>query len=204
MSTWIIQDTGTGLRLASVALRERGSEEFTWADLLYSRLETVRVYVLYFPSRFNTDRDAIVTNSLREFGDNTPPSTSVNFWDPTDPEFSRALGLFDLKSPPALVFVSGLQLKGMRTAGLKHAPLYSIALTDPEVLGDRDRLAAAANAVHEIVARGNPKEIASHVRQERLDALLDTIGSIGSKLRDQLLKLKPKFALPGGVSIQLG
>lgn len=204
MSRWRIVDTEQGLRLSTIAVRGLGSEKLTWADLLASRLSTVQVYLLYFPSRFSLPLDTVVTETLHTFAKNTPPSTSVNFWDPTDPAFSNALGFFDLKTPPSLIFVPGFGLTGMEAASPDEAPLYSIALTEPEVLGDQQRLAVATNTVHEIVARGNSQEITGYLRRRRLDGFLDAIGSLGSGLRDQFLKLKPKVQIPGGFSIQVG
>lgn len=204
MARPVIQETPSGLRLVSVPMRTFGTEEFTWADLLYTALAPVRVYTLYFPSRFDTDLDATVMESLRTFGTNTPKTTSVNFWDATDPEFSQALDVFDIESPPALVFVSGLRLAGMRHQGPREAPLYAIAITRRELLGDRERFSDVVNTSHEIVARGNPRELTAHLRRRQLDAVLDAIGELGGTLRDQILKLRPKFLLPGGVSVELG
>jgi hypothetical protein len=204
MPTWRIDETQGGLRLSPVKVRGLHAEPLTWADLLSSRLEQVQVYALYFPSRFDLEVDTQASETLRSFGRNTPASTSVSFWDPTDPEFSRALSFFDLKTPPALVFVSGLQLEEMTSGGSGHLPLYSTSITDQEVLRDRERLASAANNIHELIVRGNPREITGYLRERRLDALLETIGKLSGRLRDQILKLKPKLQLPGGMSIQIG
>src|SRR4051794_18713606 len=113
MSSWRLEEGSEGLRLAPVVQRTLGSEEFTWADLLYRRLSTVQVFVLCFPSRFDLLSDAVAKTSLQAFGQRTGPGTSINFWDPTDPEFSRALAIFDVTAPPATVLVGGS--KGKRT-----------------------------------------------------------------------------------------
>lgn len=199
-----IEDTKGGLRLASRNVRGSGSVDLTWADMLYSRLGRVNVYVLYFASRFDQALDSTATAALWAFGENTPPTTSVSCWDPRDPEFSRALGLFGLKAPPALIFVSGLQLEGMVSTSPERAPLYSVAITDEDILGDKTRLASSANTIHEVIMRGDPKEMESYLLQRRLDALVDATGNVGEQLRDQFLALKPKIGLPGGISIQLG
>jgi hypothetical protein len=204
MARWRIDETPAGLRLAPVTVRGLRAEPLTWADLLHSRLEQVKVYVLYFPSRFDLELDTQATEALRSFGLNSPASTSVSFWDPTDPEFSRALGLFDLRTPPALVFVAGMRLEGIEARSHGDAPLYAIAITDQEVLRERERLASAANTIHEIIARGNPQEIAAYLRQRQRHLLLEAIGTFAGQLRDQFLKLKPKLQLPGGPSLQLG
>jgi hypothetical protein len=204
MTRWRITETETGLRLDALRTRALGADRFTWAELLHTRLETVRTYVLYFPSRWDLPVDAAVTDALQAFGCNTPTATSVNFWDPTDPEFGQALKLFGLEAGPALVFVAGRQLAGMEQPGSGQASLYAIAITDAEMLGDRARLAPMANGMHQIVERGNPKEIARYLRERRLDAFLDTVGDLAAGLRDLLLQLKPKQLLPGGAALQLG
>src|SRR5579864_6076870 len=107
MEKWSVKETQGGLQL--VPRRALGSDRFTWAHLLYSRLRPVQVYILYFPSRFNLSLDKIVIDMLRTFGTNTGSGTSVNIWDSRDPNWEKALMLFDIKSPPALVFVTGLQ-----------------------------------------------------------------------------------------------
>src|SRR5437870_2777765 len=103
---WRVMDTPEGLRLTR--LRALGSENANWAQLLVGRLTGVDVFVLYFPSRFNLELDSQCMQSLRVFGDNTPTVTSVNFWNPKDEGFSKALALFGLKAPPVVVLLSGL------------------------------------------------------------------------------------------------
>ena len=49
-----------------------------------------------------------------------------------------------------------------------------------------------------------PPKLRQYVREQRKDALLDSIGKHAGTVRDQLLKLKPKLILPGGISLQLG
>src|SRR5437764_10134332 len=113
MNAWQVEETPDGLRLARPARRALGSEHFTWADLLYQKLAPVQVYVVYFPSRFNLNIDTTVMKALRTFGENTGSGTSVNFWNSKDPEFSKALELFHLQSPPALVLATGLRVQGI-------------------------------------------------------------------------------------------
>jgi hypothetical protein len=91
-----------------VALLLRRSLE----NLLYDELDGVKVFTIYFPSRFNLDTDAVVEKGLRIFGDNTSNDTSVNFWDPEDPEFSKGLEFFDQKFLPVLVFITGSSIEG--------------------------------------------------------------------------------------------
>jgi hypothetical protein len=202
VSEWRIEETSNGLRLAPIIRRKLGAEDLTWADLLHSRISSVQVYVLYFPSRFDLDVDAAAKSALESFGRLTGLSTSVSFWDPTDPEFSQALAFFDMKAPPALVLVRGLKANGRRT--LARADLYAIAITDPQTLCNRERLAAAVNSAHEVLVGGDPKEIAGYVRERAAVSLLAALGRIGGALRDQIVKCKPEFQLPGGIAISLG
>jgi hypothetical protein len=187
-----------------VTVRGFGSEELTWADLLYRQVSAVKVYALYFPTRFELPVDTAATEALRAFGRLTGAGTSVNFWDPTDGEFDHALRLFGLEQPPALVFATGLQLRGAELGRGEQANMYMIAITDQAVLADRERLAAAANTAHEIVLRASPKEIAGYLRRREADSVLASVGRIAAELRDQLVKLKPKLGLPGGVSLSFG
>ena len=209
MSTtrWRVEDTATGVRLSPVPglgspVRGLGSAELTWADLLLSKLSTTRVYALDFTSRFDIPVDAAARGALESFGRQTGKGTSVDIWDPTDPEFSRALAFFDLEAPPALVLAIGLRAKPRRD--LDREDLYAIAITDPQTLGDRERLASAVNAAHEVLVRGDPKEITGLVRQRAVSSLLATVGRLAERVRDEILKFKPKFQLPGGVSVQVG
>ncbi len=204
MNTWKVEETPNGLRLSPTTHRVLGSENFTWANLLYGKLVPVEVYVIYFPSRFNLDVDTTVTNSLHAFAKNTGPSTSVNFWDPKDPEFSKALDLFNLKSPPVLVLATGLKVEGIEPYGPDKANLYTITITNHEVLSNKEQLAAAVNTSHEILVRGNPKEITSYLRKNAIQSLLEVIAKVAGVARDEILKFKPKLILPNGISIQLG
>jgi hypothetical protein len=199
---WKVEQTADGLRCVPVTLRRLGSEELTWANLLYVQLAASTVFVLYFPSRFDLDVDAQAREALTTFGRATGEATRVNFWDATDPEFSRALGLFDVIAPPALVLARGLKLRGKRM--LDPAHLYAIAITDADVLSKRERLAAAVNTAHEVLARGDAAEISAYVRKQSVTSLLQTLSHIGETLVDGLVRLKPKVTLPGGPSIQLG
>jgi hypothetical protein len=187
-------------------LRDFGSDTFTWADLLQGRLSEVRVFALYFPSRFNLPVDAAASESLRLFGDATSELTSVDFWDPQDKEFSEALGLFGLRNPPALVLVSGLQTQAPEAldAATQSDSLYCISFSDSAVLADRERMASAVNIAHEILMRCDSREIASYVHGRKIKALLGAIGRGAGAVRDQLIQLHPKFGLPGGFSVELG
>jgi hypothetical protein len=202
MVKWVLEETDDGLKLGT--LRALDLDNFTWAHLLYGRLSPVQVYIIYFPSRFNLTVDKAVIDVLRTFGTNTGLSTSVNIWDTHDPNFIKALELFDLKSPPALIFATGLQLKDIDPRGPEKANLYTISITDIEVLNSADKLPQSINIAHDILVRGNPKEITSYLRQNAFHSLLQTIGKIAKVASDEILKLKPKFQLPDGSSIQLG
>jgi hypothetical protein len=204
MIAWQVEETPDGLKLARPTRRTFGSERFTWADLLYRKLASVQVYVIYFPSRFNLDLDTTVMQALRTFGENTGPGTSVNFWDPKDPEFNKALELFNLQSPPVLVLATGLKVQGIEPFGPDKANLYTITITNHEVLSNQEQLAAAVNTSHDILVRGNAKEITSYIRRNALQSLLEVIARVAGGVRDEILKFKPKFTLPGGFSIQVG
>ena len=204
MNVWQVEEAPDGLKLARPTRRALGSENFTWANLLYRKLASVQVYVIYFPSRFNLDLDTTVMQALRTFGENTGPGTSVNFWDPKDPEFNKALELFNLQSPPALVLATGLKVQGIEPFGPDKANLYTITITNHEVLSNQEQLAAAVNTSHDILVRGNAKEITSYIRRNALQSLLEVIARVAGGVRDEILKFKPKFTLPNGISIQLG
>lgn len=201
---WRLRRTDAGLRLGEV--RAFGTERFTWADLLQAPLSDAEVYVLYFPSRFDLPVDAAATDSLRHFGDATSGKTSVDFWDPRDEHFSEALALFGLETPPVLVLATGLQVQRPEGAGATQEfdSLYCISFTEPGLLADRAQMAAAVNAAHEILLRCDPVEIAGYIRARKVRSLLQVIERLSAGLRDQLIKLKPKFGLPGGFSIELG
>jgi hypothetical protein len=197
---WRLRHTESGLRLGQ--LRQFGSEAFTWADLLAGTLDSVRVFVLYFPSRFALPVDEAAAESLRLFGAATPQTTSVDFWDPTDEHFSEALRLFGLRNPPALVLVTGLVEQAAGAAAADS--LYCISFADSAVLTDRASLAAAVNIAHEVLIRSDQAEIASYIRSQKIKALLAAIGRSAGALRDEIIRLHPKFSLPGGFSIELG
>jgi len=202
VTEWRVEESPDGLRLTAVTRRGLGSESLTWADLLYFQLATKTVLVLYFPSRFGLGVDTLAHEALTVFARATGPDTLVNFWDPTDPEFSRALALFDVSAPPALVLARGLKLRGRRT--LDRANLYAISVSEPDVLHDRDRLATAVNTAHEVLARGDAAEISGYLRMRAVSSLLQAFGRLGGSVADGLVRLKPKVSLPGGPSIQLG
>jgi len=204
MTGWRVDATESGLRLAPVVRRALGSEELSSAELLYTQLSSAKAFCLYFPSRFDLRVDDAATQALRVFGTRTSADTLVDFWDPTDPEFSRALALFGVNAPPALILMAGLRLKGATITGPDGAQLYSISITDPAVLADPERLAHATNAAYEVVVRGDPGQIAGFLRKRAAVALLEEIGRLSKNARDQLVLLKPKFGLPGGLSVEIG
>ena len=201
---WRLRQTETGLQLGQ--LRAFGTETFTWADLLRGPLGAVRVYALYFPSRFGLPVDAEATQSLRIFGDATSGLTSVNFWDPRDKHFSAALELFGLRNPPALVLVTGLQAQPTDNVDETKLSdgLYCISFTDAGILSDRARMAAAVNMAHEILMRCDRREIVSYIKGRKIKALLAAIGRGAGVVRDELVRLHPTFGLPGGFSVELG
>jgi hypothetical protein len=80
---WTLRETEEGLRLIPGEQRRKfGSERLSWMELLYRQLAAVRVFVLFFPSRFDQPTDMQVMEALRRFGSNAPADTSVNFWGP--------------------------------------------------------------------------------------------------------------------------
>lgn len=204
MSNWKLIDNSGSLRMEPAPLRALGEEQFTWAHLLYGKLGNVLIGIFYFPSRFNNSTDTAVIAALKAFGANTGSATSVNIWDTTDPAFDHALDLFDLKTVPAVVLAAGLQIDGMRPRGPDKTPLYSIVLNDPAILADGARFQSAINNAHEVLTRSDPKEIAGYIRARKAGAILEAIGKFAAHLRDEILKWKPKFGLPGGISVQVG
>jgi hypothetical protein len=198
---WRVRRGPAGLRLDP--LRSFGSEQFTWVDLLGTPLPVSQVYVLYFPSRFELPVDNEVREALRIFGTNTADSTSVEFWDPRDRHFQEALAMFDLQAPPALVLAAGLPPADPGAARDRDS-MYSISFTDTGVLSDRALTAVAVNFAHEILSRCDRREIATYLRNRRMKELLLRVGEAAGLVRDQILKLRPKFGLPGGASLQLG
>ncbi len=201
-STWAAQSTPVGFRLVDVAVRSPGSASLTWAELLSSHLLSVRVFVLYFPSRFDLDVDTGVRSALDAFGRQTSSETSVSCWDPADPRLEQALRLFDITAPPALVLATGLKKRGKQL--LKVASLYAITISQADVLRDRQRLAAVVNSAHEVLMRGDADAIARYLRKRDRELLLAGVAAVGQHVLEQLATLKPKFQLPGGVSLQLG
>ena len=73
-----------------------------------------------------------------------------------------------------------------------------------DVLSSPDELPRPINIAHDILVRGNPKEITSYLRRNALHSLLQVITKVGKVASDEIVKLKPKFQLPDGSSIQLG
>ena len=201
MTRWrLAGDEEHGLRLEPT--RRFGDERFTWVDLLYFRLAEVRVYVLYFPSRFGLDVDRICLKLLHTFGDSTPATTSVNSWDPRDEHFAEALSLFGLQAPPAVVLACGLERS--RDGAFDERHVYSITFNDRGVLGDTARLVAAMNLAHEVLSRGDPREITRLIRSRDREGLLASVARVAAAVGDQVVKLRPRLGLPGGLSISLG
>jgi len=116
----------------------------------------------------------------------------------------KALELFDIKSPPALIFATGLQLKDIDPLGPDKANLYTITITHTDVLWSPDKLPQSINIAHDLLMRNNPKEITSYLRTNALHALLQMIAKAARGVSDEIVKLRPKFQLPDGSSIQLG
>jgi hypothetical protein len=181
-----------------------GDEQFTWAHLLYGKLGALKVGIFYFPSRFDNAMDKAVIKALRTFGQHSGPATSVNIWDTTDPELEQVLGLFDLKTMPAVVLAAGLQVDKMEPRGPNKTPLYAITVADPAILSDAAHFQAAINSAHEVLSRSDPKEIAGYIKAQTPNAIVAAIGKVAAHIRDEILKWKPKFGLPGGVSVQIG
>jgi hypothetical protein len=162
------------------------------------------VAVLYFPSRFDLPRDRTCMDLLRAFGSNTSKRTSVNFWEPRDDYFEKALELFDLSSPPALVLTNGTGVTRSAVLEPEDVGLYSIMFTRPEIFDDHDRFVTAVNLAQQVLMKGNPQEIAGLIRRQNLSGVLLTLGRVAAEVRDQLVSLKPTLGLPGGVSLRLG
>jgi hypothetical protein len=194
---WRLRRSSGLLRLER--LRAFGSAELTWADLFSAELTDAELFVLYFPSRFELPIDEAATETLKVFAANTSSRTSVNFWDPRDRNFETAIGLFGIRTPPALVLATGLH-----AADPDVPSLYSISFEDPAVLTDRERTAAAVNLAHGILTRCDRREIASYVRARKAKGLLSLLGRGAGTVRDELVRLNPKFGLPGGLSLELG
>lgn len=184
--------------------RSFGSRELTWSQLLFPRLRDVHVFVLFFASRFDTKLDHVVREMLRTFGEQTPPNTSVNFWDPRDPQFDAALRLFDKGTAPAVVLVTDLALEGVEPAGPDYSHFYSIVLTKSAVLENRERLAEAVGHAHTVLLHGDPKEIVGFIRSQRRRELIAAVGSALGSFGSALLLLHPRFGLPGGMSVEIG
>jgi len=201
---WTLIEDGGTIRMKPEALRAMGDEQFTWAHLLYGKLGDLKVGIFYFPSRFAAPIDSAVIGALRTFGQNSGATTSVNIWDTRDSEFDHALGLFALKTVPAVVLVTGLQVEGMQPRQPDKTSLYSITIDDPAVLSDLARFQAAINSAHEVLTRSDPKEISSYIRSQKSVAIVAAIGKLAAHIRDEILRWKPKFGLPGGIFVQVG
>jgi hypothetical protein len=181
-----------------------GDKQFTWAELMYGKLGAVKVYTIYFPSRFDLSVDEQVMVSLKSFGKNTGVDTIVNSWDTTDPALQEAMALFEIGALPSLVLATGLKLDDIEPYGPDKANLYTIVIKNNDVLTTPARLASAVNAAHQVLIRCNPKEITGYIRKQSAKALLQSVGKVAGELRDELMKFKPKFQLPGGVSLEIG
>jgi len=200
-----VESTPEGFRLRRRAGRRSfGTSRLTWSSLLYGELSGSETFVLYFPSRFDLPYDDLAKQALRVFGSETGEATSVNFWDPRDQHFSAALTLFGLTEPPALVLATGLKQPRIRPEGPETTPLWAIVFTETAVLGDKEKIAVAVNRAHELLVRGDPAEIASYIRRRRVTEILAAVFGGAGHVRDELLKLKPKVIVPGGLAIELG
>lgn len=205
MSKWKVSGRRAALSIQPLeAVRQLGDESFTWANLMYEKLRSLQVLVVYFPSRFDNNIDLNCKKWLRNFGKETGSKTSVNFWDPKDTYFEDALKLFGVKSNPAVVLVTGLQVPLLDEKGPDKTELYSISFADQTVLTNEAQFQNGVNRAHQILMLGNPKDIASFVRGQNAKGVLKVIGGILGKVRDQLVILKPTFTLPNGVSLGLG
>jgi hypothetical protein len=204
MTTWKLVEGPEGIRMESAQVRAMGEEEFTWAHLIYGKLAAVKVAIFYFPSRFDTTTDKTVIEALRTFAKNSGAAASVNFWDPKDPNFEQALGMFQLKTVPAVVLASGLDVPGISPRGPAKTPLYSIVYSDVSQLSTETHFQEAINSAYEVLARSDPKEITGYIRSQRANSIIEAIGKIAASIRNEILRWKPKFGIPGGVSIQLG
>ncbi len=67
MTEWRVEESPDGLRLAAGTRRGLGSEELTWAELLYFQLAASTVLVLYFLSRFGLSVDTLAHEALTVF-----------------------------------------------------------------------------------------------------------------------------------------
>jgi hypothetical protein len=204
MAQWKLVESTGGLRMESTEVRAMGEEGFTWAHLLYGKLGNVELGIFYFPSRFDSVVDQSIIEELRKFGRNTGDSISVNVWDPKDPEFEQALTLFGLKTVPAVVLASGLKIAGMEPRGPTKTPLYSIVFDDLALLSNTEHFQNAVNAATNVLSRSNPKEIAGYIRLQKANDILAVIGKTAAKVRDEILRWKPKFGIPGGASVEVG
>ena len=164
----------------------------------------MEVGIFYFPSRFDTAVDKLIIDELRTFGRNTGDSISVNIWDPTDSHLQQALELFGLRTVSAVVLASGLKIAGMQPRGPAETPLYSITFYDSALLSDPKNFQNAVNDATNVLTRSNPKEIAGYIRTQKAKDILGVIGKVAAALRDEILRWKPKFGIPGGVSVQVG
>jgi|SRR5215469_6197803 len=204
MAQWKLVESTEGLRIEASEVRAMGEEGFTWAHLLYGKLGSVEVGLFYFPSRFDSAVDQSIIEELRTFGGNTGASISVNIWDPKDPQLQQALALLGLKTVPAVVLASGLKIAGMEPRGPAKTPLYSIVFDDSALLSDTKQFQTAVNAATDVLSRSNPKEITGYIRMQKAKDILGAIGKIAAAVRDEILRWKPKFGIPGGASVQVG
>lgn len=204
MNNWKLVETAEGLRLEKATSRVTGLREFTWAHLLYGKLGHVKVGIFFFPSRFDNDLDKAVIALLETFGRNTGATTSVNFWDTKDPHFENALNLFGLKTVPSLVLATGLQIGSMNPRGPEKTPLYSITQDVSTALSDPKRFQKNVNLAHDVLMRCDPKEIVNYIQSQTPDPILSAIEKIFARIRDEILQWKPKFGLPGGISVEVG
>ena len=92
-------------------------------------------------------------------------------------ESSRALALFDVAAPPALVLARGLSCAANEPS-IAPTRTRSASLR-ADVLRDRDRLTTAVKAAHEVLARGDAAEISGYLRRRAVSTLLQALGRLG-------------------------
>jgi hypothetical protein len=196
-----VVDSGQGLRFEHPGVL--GSEQLTLADLRLPSAAKARIHVLFFPSRFDTPFDKACKESLRRFGQNTPDTTRVDFWDLRDQHVAKALQAFKVAHPPAVVLTTGFEIRP--DDSLELSSTYQISFTEQSIFEDEKRFEYAIGTAYEVMDHGEAWEIALLIKQQRRQELLDKLAAFGRHLRDQLVALHPTFtAGPQGVTISLG
>lgn len=203
MNEWTLVKTESGICMKESKRRSNGSKKFTWANLIYKKLASVEVFIIYFPSRFELEVDDTVKKIITKFGENTGATTSVNIWDVKDPKFSKALLMFNLKTPPALVIASGLKAHNSEPYGPDRANIYSIAIDDTNLLGNPEKLMPTLSYFHEVIAKGNSKEISACIRKKSVDSFLVHARSIVGGFKNAVSGISIKMQLPDGSVLEV-